>query len=176
MAHSVARLLRALALVPAVAALTIACADQDVRPTFQYSSEDACENVIAFALSEDRREQIVVEVDLPKIGRRIGGTYHIPISEGGPASVKIHLFAPNEWIPYCSHVVLDPMPTPTTWIARAGIVKVSTATAPPTPFPQGAYRVEVVLEELMFEGPKGQVIPAPLVLRFGGFGGWSPGS
>jgi hypothetical protein len=176
MAHSAGRLIHALLLLPAFAAFNVGCAIQDVRPAFRYSSEEACADVIAFALSEDRREQMVVDVDLPRIGRRIGGTYHIPIAESGPASVQVHLFAPNEWLPYCSHGVPDPMPKPTTWVARAGMVKVSLASAPPFPYSQGTYRVEVVLEGLTFVGPKGQIIQAPPGLRFGGFGGWWAGA
>jgi hypothetical protein len=99
----------------------------------------------------------------------------MPISEGGPVSVWINQYAGNETLPYCSHNVPDPMPKPAIWVVRTGMVKISLASVPPVPYPNGLYRVEVVLEGLTFVGPKGQVIQSPPGLRFGGFGGCGPG-
>jgi len=115
-------------------------------------------------------------VDLPRIGHRVGGTYHIAITDGGPASVRVNLYAAKDApVFYCSDRVPDPIPTPAVWMARSGIVKLSLGSAPPVLYPLGPYRVEVALEDFVLIGPQGQVILMPPIRRISGFGGWWPG-
>jgi hypothetical protein len=151
------------------------CERDERRPTFQYTQDNACADVTALAWSEDRREEIVVDVDLSRIGHRVGGTYHIRISDSGPATVRVNLYPSDEHLPYCSDKIPNPMPQPAVWVARSGVARVSLASAPPVPYPPGPYRVEVLLEDLVLVGPEGQIIEMPPIRRFGGFGGWIPG-
>jgi hypothetical protein len=143
-------------------------------PDVWNQTSNGCGNFVTFTATQKGDKFVVVDADIHAFEARPTNENPQTIDlapKTKALTVRLDAFtSPPKESPYCTDIIVEPLPTPTTWTAISG-----TATVTATP-PEGQnYQVTVVLKNVTFRSPSGELVTIPNMVMTNVNVGWLPG-
>lgn len=132
------------------------------RPTLQFHEASGCGGLLLYTWNDERTEVLLVRIDQSRVKLPDGATdFELPSSAGVTVQLEVTGMR-REDFPYCSEDTRPSGPTPTTWTAVSGKIKVIVRRRPKATFSP----VSVEVHKLVLRGPAGSDVKQRRDIRF----------